>query len=384
MRRAHVRTCSPPSRYPAISPLAVLIRDQIAVVGSGVFGLATALQLTRAGACVTLYDPAPLGDSASGVAAGMLAPGLESTLDPLMPAWFGLLERGRDLWPDLLGAEGAHLLDRSGTLFLASSGEIAEVSARLSGFGAATAAMSRRAAEELVPGLRADTDALFVPGDWRLSAAEVLAVLSRAFVELGGRRRMERVRARAGRLELEGGGAFHAARVVIATGAEAKDLVSLAPELGVLEPIKGQILHFRGGPRGGPVVRTPRGYVAPQPGGAVAGATMEPGRADRTTDPAALQRLRATAGQLFACLAEAPALGLAGVRASTPDGLPLVGPTAGAPEIILAVGARRNGWLLAPLVARQVVRLIMGGETGPEGQAFSPARFSPGNTPVQN
>ena len=31
------------------------------VVGSGVFGLTTALQLARQGACVTLYDPAPSG-----------------------------------------------------------------------------------------------------------------------------------------------------------------------------------------------------------------------------------------------------------------------------------------------------------------------------------
>jgi len=240
-----------------------LIRDEIAVVGSGVFGLAIAVQLARAGACVTLYDPAPLGDNASGVAAGMLAPGLESALDPLVRDRFGLLEQGRDLWPDLLGAAGSHLLDRSGALFLGSPREVGELGAGLAGLGADAAPMSRRAAEELVPGLRADTDALFVPGDWRLSTTGVLTVLSHVFEDLGGRRRTEKVRVRDRWLELEDGGALNAAKVVIATGAEAGALVGLAPELAVLDPIKGQILHYRGGPRQGPVVRTARGYVAP-------------------------------------------------------------------------------------------------------------------------
>ena len=55
----------------------------IAVVGAGALGAATALGLARAGANVILLDEAPLGRNASGVAAGMLAPAMESALDTI-------------------------------------------------------------------------------------------------------------------------------------------------------------------------------------------------------------------------------------------------------------------------------------------------------------
>ncbi|PXA83940.1 D-amino-acid oxidase, partial [Caulobacter sp. D5] len=63
-----------------------------------------------------------------------------------------------------------------------------------------------------------------------------------------------------------------------------------------------------------------------------------------------------------------------GVRASTPDGLPLVGEsrTAG---VILAAGARRNGWLLAPLVADMVAAYLTGADPGEDAAAFDPRRF---------
>jgi glycine oxidase len=64
------------------------------------------------------------------------------------------------------------------------------------------------------------------------------------------------------------------------------------------------------------------------------------------------------------------------VRAATPDGLPLAGPSRSDPSIILAVGARRNGWLLAPLVAGMVLDAVEG-RAGPHAALFDPARFTP-------
>jgi len=54
----------------------------VTVAGAGALGLCIALELARRGAGVTLCDPAPVGDNASGVAAGMLAPVFETVLDP--------------------------------------------------------------------------------------------------------------------------------------------------------------------------------------------------------------------------------------------------------------------------------------------------------------
>ena len=45
---------------------------RVTVAGAGALGLCIALELARAGRHVTVCDPAPVGDNASGVAAGML------------------------------------------------------------------------------------------------------------------------------------------------------------------------------------------------------------------------------------------------------------------------------------------------------------------------
>ena len=56
--------------------------DSVLVVGAGVFGLATALSLAEAGLKVRVVADAEPGRTASGVAAGMLAPAFETLLDP--------------------------------------------------------------------------------------------------------------------------------------------------------------------------------------------------------------------------------------------------------------------------------------------------------------
>lgn len=352
-----------------------------AVVGSGVFGLATALQLAREGAVVTLYDPARLGDNASGVAAGMLAPALESGLDAAAADHFPLLLRARDRWPDLLSSLGLapDALGREGALFVGEAAEVAALGARLQVMGAQTQTPSRAQALALSPGLTLSDgeQALLAPQDWRLSPAALLPALRAAYGQAGGRLRTERIQAAGGRLLDAQGVPIAADAVILASGIETSGLAAVAPELGLLRPVKGQILHFEGGPSTGPVIRTARGYLAPQPQGAVAGATMEPGRSDRTLDPGALAMLRAEAARLFPDLAATPARGMAGVRATTPDGLPLVGRSAGAPEVLLCVGARRNGWLLAPLAAELIVATLAGTATGGGDAALlSPARFA--------
>jgi glycine oxidase len=291
------------------------------VGGAGVFGLAIALTLARRGARVVLADPAPEGLNASAVAAGMLAPALEAALDPLAHGHFLLLEEARDQWPafvqDLAGVD----LHRDGAIFSAPEPVLEHVLARLVAEGAV---------------VEARDGALYTPEDWRLEPRATLQAMRRRFTDLGG----EVVAGEVQTLEA-------ADVTVLACGHQGLDL---APELSVLAPIRGQLLRFEAGPRGGPIRRSPDGYLAPGEGGAVVGATMEAGRTDLAVDPATSQHLRGVACALASELAGARFRAQVGVRAATPDGLPLVGPSARA-GIWMAAGARRNGWLLAPLVA---------------------------------
>ncbi|THD65526.1 FAD-dependent oxidoreductase, partial [Phenylobacterium sp.] len=163
--------------------------------------------------------------------------------------------------------------------------------------------------------------------------------------------------------------------LVIATGA-ALGLAELAPELRRLTPIKGQILRYADR-RGGRISLRGEGlYAVPGAAGLAIGATMEPGREDTQPDPESLAPLIAAGERLFPALAGATFGVSAGVRAATPDGLPMIG-AASAPGVILAVGARRNGWLLAPLVAAIVAAQVAGRDPGPYAARLDPARFAP-------
>jgi glycine oxidase len=66
----------------------------------------------------------------------------------------------------------------------------------------------------------------------------------------------------------------------------------------------------------------------------------------------------------------------AGVRAATPDGLPMVGASS-ASGVLVAAGARRNGWLLAPLVAQLIAACVTGRDPGPYAAKLDPRRFEP-------
>jgi glycine oxidase len=199
--------------------------------------------------------------------------------------------------------------------------------------------------------------------DWRIEARPARAAMRDATLALGAR-----FEARA--FGAEDLAAFEV--VVLATGAAS--LPGLAPELAALTPIKGQILRADRGPATGPVIRGEGVYVCPGASPAI-GATMEFGRDDLGVDPAATEGLRRAAIRLRPELAGATLSTEVGVRASTADGLPLVGWSAN-PGVMLAVGARRNGWLLAPLVADLVAAYLTGKDPGPDAAQLDARRFS--------
>jgi glycine oxidase len=329
---------------------------------------------------VVLTDSASRGDNASGVAAGMLAPAFEALLDPLAEDHFPLLAVARDFWTDLAQTlpSGGRLIDRTGALYLAADDEdMRRRAAQLAAFDPTSETLPAALARGLCPGLTVDRPALFCALDWRLEPAATLRALQEAFLGEGGRLVNQGVTGwSVGRAMLSSGDALAAEVLVLATGAALVPMAGV-PEYAQLSPIKGQILRFGGAaPLAGPVVRTSGVYVVPSSGGAVVGATMQAGLNDRRIEPDAVARLQSNAALLFAGLGPCSPTAYAGVRASTSDGLPLVGFSRGEPGLMLAVGARRNGWLLAPAMADVAAGLLRGLHTGAFGQAFDPGRFA--------
>ena len=328
----------------------------VTIAGAGVLGLATALALADAGCAVTVHDPGR--ENASSVAAGMIAPVFEAVLDAPARPHFNLLMAARDLWPALAQRAGI-TLDRSGALAAGADAWLDQVAAGFQALSIAPTEIGPNTAQALAPGLdMPGPRALMTREDWRLDAPSALQALTAAAVAAGVVFKRDLLRGRGG-----------ADVMVLATGAAAHDL---APELAWLSPIKGHIVRVVG-PSCGAVVRGEDVYAAP---GAemVFGATMESGRRDTIVDDARGRALLAAGLRLFPALTDLPVTTSVGIRAATPDGLPMVGASL-APGVLLAVGARRNGWLLAPLVAQRVAACVTERDPGPYAAWLDPARF---------
>jgi glycine oxidase len=340
------------------------LNTKVLVVGAGVLGLCAAVELTRRGHEVRVVDPG--GANASAVAAGMIAPAMEAVLDAVTPERAALFRAARAAW-DGFAQDCGVVIHPAPTVW--AGGDVEAVAAGLSGFGfEAVAGEDGR--------LTLPEDVLIEPGP---AMAAMRADLRHPVIAAKAKRI---VRAGEGwRVETDAG-TLTADVVVLATGAAAAVdglPVAAAALVGQVTPIRGQIGHL-------PelaveaVVRGRGIYVAPSAGGAVVGATMEPGRTDVTPDPEAGDRLRTAGSTLIGAAIEEPVEWRVGIRGSTPDGLPMVG-ASGEAGLFLALAPRRNGWLLGALAGRVLADAIEGagqnGDAGsPHAAALDPRRFA--------
>ncbi|MGW8704240.1 NAD(P)/FAD-dependent oxidoreductase [Brevundimonas sp. NPDC055814] len=306
------------------------------IIGAGALGLCAAAELRRRGRRVAVIDPG--GFNASAVAAGMIAPAMECAIDDLSPEAAGLLRRARDLWPAFAEATGVRLY---GDVAEWRGGNVAELAARMTALGFQhqyDAASARLTTHE---------DAKVDPPQALAALAQGLTVMEARALRIASDRPGWRVETATG--------AVRAEHLILATGADPA-LEGLPPEaqaaVACITPIRGQIGLVKE-KLVDHVVRGPGSYVAPMGEGAVIGATMEPGERSVIPDAARCEAMLAAA---WAVLDEAPRpLGIdwrAGVRGTTPDGLPMAGRVA--PGLHVALGPRRNGWLLGPLIGAVV------------------------------
>jgi glycine oxidase len=333
----------------------------IVIAGAGAIGRTTAHVLARAGHAVTVVDPDPRGGRASRIAAGMLAPAFESLFDG--GGHVELLRAALGRW-EPLSLELGLPIAQDGAMAVGTRAQAKAWAAGLAGLGV----------DAELRDLGDGRWAAFSGLDRQLDPEEALGALRRAAEALGARCVTGRVRGFAsGVVELDGADPIAADTLVIATGAD-QNLAEIAPELAHLTPIKGHILRADADGASAPVIRTPAVYLCRTSHGAILGATMEVGRDDTPVEPAVVERLLAHGAQLSDDVRRLTWNAAAGVRAATPDGLPMVGFGA-TPGVVLAVGARRNGWLLAPMVAEVVLGAVEGMPMSPVAKRFDPRRF---------
>ncbi|WP_054110773.1 FAD-binding oxidoreductase [Brevundimonas sp. AAP58] len=334
------------------------LSTDIVILGAGVLGLAVAAELTARGHEVRLIDPG--GANSSSVAAGMIAPALESLLDGAASGRAALLKDAAALWPAFAEAHSL-ALDPTPAEWRGPDPE-----------GVADALIGLGFAVERPAG------AVAAPSDIRIDPLDAMA---RLLERLAGRR----VAAMASAVSSDEEGwtvftdveAVRAKHMILATGVGApiRGLPRPAARaVSDIHPIAGQI-GLVAVPLTDRVLRGPGGYVVPAGAGALIGATMVEGQSPAVVDPDASARLIAQAEALIGQPIDTPIDWRAAVRGATPDGLPLAGPAG--PGLHLALAPRRNGWLLAPLVARIVADGVEGRPRDPYATALDPLRFSP-------
>lgn len=364
----------------------------VAVVGGGLIGLATAFELDRRGITTVVFEAGPeVARAASWVAAGMLAPVGE--LDFGEPELLKLNLASADLYPGFVeSVEAASGIDvdysRGGGLHVALDRDEAEALKRVLELqlrlGLESEWLGPAAARRIEPGLHPGLNgAIVAAGDGMVDPRALTSALSTALERRGvpvltstGVTGLELADGRTAGVRLADGSSVSAGTVVAAGGAESGRARWLPEDdRPPVRPVKGQVVELRGDP-GDPVcehiLASERSYIVPRADGrVVVGATVEEMGFDTSVTAGGVHELLRESYRVLPEIAELDFVGAtAGLRPGTPDNLPLVGPT-GTPGLLLATGHYRNGILLAPITAVSVAEMVESG-LGPGDRAQGP------------
>jgi glycine/D-amino acid oxidase-like deaminating enzyme len=141
-------------------------------------------------------------------------------------------------------------------------------------------------------------------------------------------------------------------------------------------PVKGEMIALAPPPGAvlpGPMIWGNGVYLVPREKRLLVGATMSEAGFDTALTVEARDRLRNRAEALIPSLKTwTLAEHWAGLRPKSPDGLPMLGPTA-TPNLFVAGGQFRNGILFAPAIAGHMEAMLLG-EATPVPD-FDPRRF---------
>lgn len=350
---------------------------RITIVGAGVIGAACADALARAGHDVHVLDMRGPGRGASQASAGVLAPWIEGHHgDPLL-----------DLCIDSLGLYDAFIdgvrassglpveYARTGTIEVALS-ETHEMrlrasAAQLAGSGARGDWLDGAAVHAADPSISPSVrGGLRIPAHGYVHVPQLIAALMQSARYAGASVEYPAsvIRVEPTKTEVAivmDGERRVADAVVVAAGAwSGKVRIANLPPIEV-RPIRGQLLHLawpESLPLPSQVVWAERCYLVPwRDRTLLVGATAEDVGFDERTTVAGVRDLMDAAGEILpgtwqAALREVRV----GLRPAPSGTTPLVGPASPGSRVWLATGHFRNGAMLAPLTARQIVSAIEG------------------------
>ena len=356
---------------------------KILIVGGGVIGLAIAENLRRKGATCALLDQGPFAQEASWAGAGYLdlrsaarvgGAFFEVCLKSydLFPGWVEALKKESGLDPEWVG---------SGSLDLAFRPEeeraVQSLENSLGTFGLKGEWLSTSQALKREPGLSPELRSAFLFKQTaqvrppRLTRA-LLKVLQKSGTELRELEGVEDFLKKGNKIVgvRTSKGVHSCDQVILASGAWTG---LLAEKLGInllVKPIRGQVVMYRADPKDlkhilfwwGPKGFT---YLVPRLDGHIyVGSTLEDVGFDKATTPEVLGRLKEGATRVLPGLSQKLTEGSwAGLRPSSLDGWPYLGPVPGWEGLWVASGHYTHGLLLSAATGRLMAQAVLGEKT---------------------
>ena len=395
-------------------------KSDVSVIGAGIVGLATALNLQARGRSVTLFDPLGIGRGCSWGSGGLINPDAHLPvampgmirkvprwlLDPLAPLavrpadalaslpfltqWLvasrpAAVRRGVDAlralhrntlreYSTLLGeAYPRHIHERGGITVL--PGEVPTAAERLGSelraeLGIVCEELDRAELEAMVPGIASHARrALFFPSNAHTPDPGALcAALGERVLAQGGRLvlcKVDRITLHESGCSVwcEDGQQHEAGSVVVAAGARSPKLVR---PLGLKIPLvaeRGYHLQLVNASYDlkMPMIYREGGFaITPMKRGLRLGGTVEIADADAPPNFARAEALWGQAARLFPGLTVTEKQSWMGSRPALPDSVPAIGLLPRAPRVAIVAGHGHDGMIGAPASGRLAAELVCG------------------------
>lgn len=362
----------------------------VAIIGGGVIGCSIAYQLAKQGIRSTVFEKGRFASGASGATAGIIGPlrHIDAWDEPIRE--MGL--RSLELFPMLASELSEEGIDpqfrQSGILKVARTTEYAE-SLRddltwQQDLALGVTWLSQQEIREREPEIAHDViGGIFSPKEGYVRGKQYVDSLVHAAGKLGATC-FEGIEVVGLKFD---GEKIIGVRTNQGTVLSEHTILAAGPWTGLhdrwidgklpVQPVKGERILLR---RNGFIPQCPvngfEGYVIPQlDGNLLVAATRIENRFDEDVTATGVLKMINVAVSLFPILAEAIYVrGRAGVRPTTPDGIPLIGPIPGKEGLSIATGHDHVGVMLSPATGVMMADYISTGDTAPLAP-FSPARL---------
>lgn len=338
------------------------------IIGGGVIGCATALELATAGARVSLLDRGQLGCESSWSGAGLLYPLLPWDYRPEVTR---LTSWGRTLYPDWIARirddsgidpqyieSGLLVLppydrDRAVAWAAAQHETLAEVSPRL-----------------VEPAVQHAGPALWLPQVAQVRNPRLIQALRGALLKRGVTihegvdvGELQPAGEKVGRVQAQDGATFAADQLIVAAGAWTPQVLGALGAGVNIQPVRGQMLLYK---TDSPILRriilTDGTYLIPREDGHIlVGSTLEEVGFDKSlTEEACLALKRRAEAVLPQLKLLEPVRQWAGLRPGSPDNIPVIGRHPELDNLWVSSGHFRYGVTMAPASARLLGDLLLG------------------------